>query len=46
MSIAYFLVTATYMTIGAAFYVAFPLPKVNCTIADRTRMYLYRIANP
>ena len=29
MSIAYFLVTATYMMIGAAFYVTFPLPKVN-----------------
>jgi sodium-coupled neutral amino acid transporter 9 len=29
MSIAYFLVTATYMTIGAAFYVTFPLPKVR-----------------
>lgn len=27
MSIAYFLVTATYMMIGAAFYVTFPLPK-------------------
>ncbi len=31
MSIAYFLVTATYMTIGAAFYVTFPLPKVRVT---------------
>ncbi|XP_023336957.1 sodium-coupled neutral amino acid transporter 9 [Eurytemora carolleeae] len=29
MSIAYFLVTATYMAIGAAFYLSFPLPK-NC----------------
>jgi hypothetical protein len=34
MSIAYFLVTATYMTIGAAFYVTFPLPKVSTIVAD------------
>ena len=27
MSIAYILVTATYMLIGASFYIAFPLPK-------------------
>jgi len=29
MSLAYILVTGTYMVIGAAFYVSFPLPK-NC----------------
>jgi hypothetical protein len=34
MSIAYFLVTATYMTIGAAFYVTFPLPKVLATTVE------------
>ena len=27
MSLAYILVTATYMLIGASFYIAFPLPK-------------------
>ena len=27
MSLAYILVTATYMLIGASFYLAFPLPK-------------------
>ena len=27
MSIAYILVTATYMLIGVSFYIAFPLPK-------------------
>ena len=31
MSIAYFLVTFTYMIIGSAFYVAFPLDKVGGT---------------
>ena len=29
MSIAYLLVSGTYMLIGAAFYISFPLPK-NC----------------
>ena len=27
MSIAYLLVSGTYMLIGAAFYISFPLPK-------------------
>ena len=27
MSLAYLLVTGTYMVIGASFYVTFPLPK-------------------
>ena len=42
MSIAYILVTATYMLIGVSFYIAFPLPK-SC-IEDVSKIIINIIA--